>query len=240
MNKANYGMDAPGIMKSLLLYGSLTALAGVLLEVLIKITWLQYAGYLVIVAGLVLIGLGTCMFAYGLKGKYRMRDFMLSRIAWTGTEHVLDIGTGQGLLLNGAARHLTTGKAIGIDIWNAEDLTDNTPKKALANAVLEGVADKVEIRTEDARKLTFPDHSFDVILSLLCIHNIEDKQEQRAACLEIARVLKPGGKALIGDYLPTDDYARAFSEAGLQVSPSKTYFTIAYGLMWMVEAEKKK
>jgi arsenite methyltransferase len=37
-------------------------------------------------------------------------------------ENVLDVGTGQGLLMNGAAKHLTTGKSIGIDIWISKDL----------------------------------------------------------------------------------------------------------------------
>ena len=41
----------------------------------------------------------------------------------------------------GAARRLTTGKAVGIDLWSAEDQTANTPEAALDNARIEGVAD---------------------------------------------------------------------------------------------------
>jgi ubiquinone/menaquinone biosynthesis C-methylase UbiE len=34
-----------------------------------------------------------------------------------GDENVLDIGAGTGLLMNGVAKFLTTGKSIRIDIW---------------------------------------------------------------------------------------------------------------------------
>ncbi|MBA4198525.1 MAG: class I SAM-dependent methyltransferase [Chitinophaga sp.] len=178
------------------------------------------------------------MLAYGLKGKYRTRDLMLSKIKWTGNENVLDIGTGQGLLMNGAAKYLTTGKSIGIDIWSSKDLSDNSISRTLANAEKEGVKDRIEVRNEDARSLSFADNSFDVILSLLCIHNIEPKADREKACYEIARVLKPNGTVLIGDYIPTTEYAKAFAKAGLQVKSSKPYFTTAYALMWIVEATK--
>jgi ubiquinone/menaquinone biosynthesis C-methylase UbiE len=103
---------------------------------------------------------------------------------------------------------------------------------------LEGVKNKVEVRNEDARSLTFADNSFDVVLSLLCIHNIEPKADQEKACFEIARVLKPNGTALIGDYIPTTDYAKTFAKAGLKVKSSKLYFTKVCTFMWIVEATK--
>jgi ubiquinone/menaquinone biosynthesis C-methylase UbiE len=92
-----------------------------------------------------------------------MRDYMLSKIAWKGNEQVLDIGAGTGLLMNGAAKFLTSGKSVGIDIWRAEDLSDNSIENALRNAELENVKDRVEISTEDARQLSFSDNSFDVV-----------------------------------------------------------------------------
>lgn len=238
MSKVNYGIDAPGIMRNLIVFGALTVVAGFAIPMLSDNTILKYISYLIVLVGAVFFFLGIAMFAYGLKGKYRTRDLMLSKIKWTGKENVLDIGTGQGLLMNGAAKHLTTGKSTGIDIFSSKDLSNNSIAKTLANAELEGVKDKVEIKNEDARSLTFADNSFDVVLSLLCIHNIEDKAEQEKACFEIARVLKPNGTALIGDYIPTTDYAKAFAKAGLKVKSSKPYFTTAYALMWIVEATK--
>lgn len=238
MSKVNYGIDAPSIMRNLILFGALIIAAGLTIPFLLDSIILKYFSYLIILGGSVFFVLGIAMFAYGLKGKYRTRDLMLSKIQWRGNENVLDIGTGQGLLMNGAAKHLTTGKSIGIDIWSSKDLSNNSIKKTLANAELEGVADKIEVKNENAVGMTFPDNTFDVVLSLLCIHNIEPKADQEKACFEIARVLKPNGTALIGDYIPTTAYADAFKKAGLKVKSSKPYFTTAYALMWIVEATK--
>ena len=63
---------------------------------------------------------------------------MLNYITWTGNEQVLDIGTRQGLSIIGAAKRLTTGNSTGIDIWNAEGLSNNNLQTALNNAAAEG------------------------------------------------------------------------------------------------------
>jgi arsenite methyltransferase len=125
MSKVNYGIDAPSIMRNLIVFGTLTVIAGFAIPFVSDNTILKYISYLIVLVGSVFFILGIAMFVYGLKGKYRTRDLMLSKISWTGNENVLDIGTGQGLLMNGAAKYLTTGKSIGIDIWSSKDLSDN-------------------------------------------------------------------------------------------------------------------
>lgn len=70
--------------------------------------------------------------------------------------------------------------------------------------------------SEDAVKMSFPDASFDVVVSNLCLHNIENGANRRRAVGEIARVLKPGGKAILSDFKKTREYARVLREAGLE------------------------
>lgn len=159
-------------------------------------------------------------------------------LSWRGDEQVLDIGTGLGLLVIGAAKRLNTGKCIGIDIWRKQDLSHSTLEAATLNAELEGVSDKVEFRNADAREIPFPDRSFDCVLSNLCLHNISSPEGRAAACREIARVLKPGGAALISDFRHTAEYAKTFREQGLETTRTIS-FLIAPMLQRIVRAEKR-
>jgi ubiquinone/menaquinone biosynthesis C-methylase UbiE len=212
--RAKYGLDAPGI-----LYGCFIAWAiFLILQLLCPFGILWWVGQILS------LPFGIIMLLYGTYGKFRHRDRMLSMIQWKGNERVLDVGTGLGLLLIGAAKRLTTGKAVGIDIWSAKDLSGNFAAATLKNAELEGVKDKVEILSEDARALSFADNSFDVILSNLCIHNIPPKEGRAQACFEIARVLKSGGVALISDFQKTDEYTEVFLKEGLQVEKLGPYW----------------
>jgi arsenite methyltransferase len=147
-------------------------------------------------------------------GKIQNREQLLGRIEWTGDEHVLDVGCGRGLMLIGAAKRLSTGKATGIDIWQAEDLSGNTAESALENARREGVLDRIEIKAGDMRHIPFPDHSFDVVVSRAAIHNLYQAADRVQAISEIARVLKPGGRAIIDDIRHHLQYTAAFKDNG--------------------------
>ena len=141
---------------------------------------------------------------------------MIDSLRLHGTETVADIGCGRGLLLTAAARRLTTGKAIGIDLWQAADQSGNQAAATLANAETEGVADRVEVRTGDMRDLPFGDQTVDVVVSSLAIHNIPEKAGRVKAVQEIARVLKPNGKLALLDFQRTDEYIQTLAELGWQ------------------------
>jgi arsenite methyltransferase len=217
-NKPDYGIDAPGVVRNLFL-ASIAGVAFALFTprlvhigsvelMLHPLGWGAAAGC---GAG------GSLMLIYAKFGKFRHRDRMLNLHPWRGDEQVLDVGTGRGLLLVGAARRLTTGHATGLDIWNREDLSRNAMERTERNLATEGVSDKCSLVSEGAQNMGFPDESFDVILSNLCLHNIYDKVTRVKACHEIVRVLRPRGTAIISDYKHTGEYAATMHDAGLRV-----------------------
>jgi arsenite methyltransferase len=211
----DYGLDAPGIVRKSLFCGGLGLCAGGLFAWREHhiLTWL---GVAIALASAVPFVQGLRMIYYAKAGKFRCRDRILDFVDWKGQEAVLDVGTGRGLLLIGAAKR-TTGRAVGIDLWSQDDLSNNTAENAMANAALEDVASRVEIADQDAQHMDFPDSTFDVVLSNLCLHNIRTTEGRKQACGEIARVLKPGGIAVISDYTALEDYEHAFAAAGCRL-----------------------
>jgi arsenite methyltransferase len=237
--KTDYGWDAPGIMLGMLGIGGALLAASVTLAVVLPFVYAMGLGIVLGVAGIAPLLLGLAMLQYGLAGKLRTRDAILNLIKWRGDETVLDVGTGAGMLMIGAAKRVTRGgRVVGIDMWSAKDLSNNSAEATRNNIAIEQVEARTEVKTGDATKLAFPDASFDVALSLLCLHNIEPKADQAIACREIARVLKPGGRVIIGDYVPTHSYAQALREAGLDVRRLSSAFGVAGALMWLLVADK--
>lgn len=215
--KPSYGIDAPNVIRNFFVFGALFLAVSLAFPriTIAHIEFLLFPGFLW--PALWFFFSGGLMLLYSFVGKFRHRDRILAKVNWTGAENVLDVGTGRGLLLIGAAKRLTTGHATGIDIWNAEDLSGNGPEGLKANIAVEGVAGNTTIKSEDARQMSFPDGSVDVVLSNLCLHNIYEKPGRVKACREIARVLKPGGLAVISDYKLVKEYAKELTKAGLLV-----------------------
>ena len=83
-----------------------------------------------------------------------------------------------------------------------------------ANARAEGVADRVELQTGDMRDLPFADASFDVVVSSIAIHNIEDDAGRHRAIDEAWRVLAPGGRLRIADIRHAASYRDRLEELG--------------------------
>jgi ubiquinone/menaquinone biosynthesis C-methylase UbiE len=224
MKKADYGVDAPKIIRNLLVIGLLLLLISIFFpadlhlpfQVLLRIIFIAFGGFFVIT--------GSLMFAYARFGKFRHRDRILNMHDWKGDEQVLDVGTGLGLLMIGAAKKLTTGKSYGIDIYNSKDLSGNTIEHTRENAALENVSAKVEILSENILKTTFGENSFDVVVSNLCLHNIEKAEEREQACREIRRILKPSGKVILSDFKNIAEYKRVFESLGMNAEKGGTYY----------------
>ena len=106
----------------------------------------------------------------------------------------------------GAARRLSSGKAIGIDLWLDRDQSSNTEGAPLQNAQIENVRDRVSVETADMRKLPFPDTSFDVVLSSWVVHNLEKRDDRVKALAEMMRVLRSSGALLLTDIVNRNEY----------------------------------
>lgn len=156
-----------------------------------------------------------CYMLYGsLIGKVRLRHQLLGLVPWSGSEAVLDVGCGRGLFLTAAASRIPFGRAVGIDLWLAKDQSGNRSDATLANARAEGVAERVEVQTGDARQLPFADDTFDVVVSHWVVHNLVKPNDRARALDEMARVLKPGGWLLIADIENHAEYVGRLKDLG--------------------------
>lgn len=215
--KPDYGVDAPNVLRNLLLFGALCLAVAIFAPPFIRLGPVSLVSRSFYWPAGFLIGEGLLYLIYVKAGKFRHRDRMLALYNWRGNEQVLDVGCGRGLLLVGAAKHLTRGHATGIDIWSKVDLSGNSVEAAQHNLQLEGVTDRCTLISEGAQKMSFPDTTFDVVVSNLCLHNIYDRVTRNQALAEIARVLKPGGTAILSDYKHTREYAERLRLVGLNV-----------------------
>lgn len=215
--RGDYGIDAPIVVRNLLLMGAMFLLIGVTLFFIFpeRLKWLGVMiGSVFLFSFLVVTAEALYMVWSSKVGKFRMREKLLDLVAMRGDERVLDVGCGRGLVLNAAAQRLSTGKAIGIDIWNTRDQSGNHPEATIANARTEGVAERVEIVDGDVRRMPFEDNDFNIVVSSLTIHNIPNADDRLQALSEIMRVLKPGGRFAILDFQHVREYADMFNQLG--------------------------
>jgi len=150
-----------------------------------------------------------------LRSKFAVWADLLDQLKLRGDERILDLGCGRGAVLMLAAQHLTTGRAVGVDLWKRGDQSGNAAEATQRNAVAEGVADRVEVHTGDMQALPFEDNSFDLIVSSMAIHNISGRAGREKAVSEAVRVLRPGGRLLIADVRATRRHQAQLAKMGM-------------------------
>jgi len=141
------------------------------------------------------------------------------RYGLTGESSLLDVGCAKGFMLKDFAEAIPGMTVAGIDVSDY----------AIANAV-EGMEHFVQVA--DARDLPFEDDSFDLVVSVNTIHNLE-RVEVVDSLREIQRVSRRGSFVVVDAYrdatekdridawnltaltvLSTDDWVDLFREAG--------------------------
>ncbi len=212
-NKPNYGLDAPTTVYICTLIAMILIVSAILVLYFFQASYFYtsiFVGVSLLVSAVSTLYPAIMIIFGSYKLKFRERDWLLDLVKIQGHEQVLDVGCGRGLLLIGAAKKLTTGKATGIDIWNHVDQANNSAHATIENAKIENVLNKIEIITADARQMPFSANSFDLVISSWALHNISTAAERSKALAEILRVLKPNGTVAIMDIQASQEYLAFF------------------------------
>jgi ubiquinone/menaquinone biosynthesis C-methylase UbiE len=196
--KPKYGLYAIKIIATLFsvieIIGLLLLSAGYLV---LNNTYLEIAGAIISAFGVYMIVahfLSLYVFI-GVNGARFGRIAQLLELK--GNEYVLDVGTGTGRTAVQVAKNLTTGKLVGIDIWDTMELGGNSPEKAYKNAEIEGVKTKVEFKFGNVLEIPFNDNVFDIVTCSSVLNNLSGEEKRTKALKEIFRVLKRGGKCML-------------------------------------------
>ena len=102
---------------------------------------------------------------------------------------ILDVGCGTGRLLRAAEQRFPNAALEGVDAA--------TGMIKHAQAVLPARS-RIRFQVSTAEKLPFANGQFDLAFSTMTFHHWDD---QRGAISEVARVLKPGGRWLLADFV---------------------------------------
>lgn len=221
--KADYGIDAPGVVRNLFLVSVPFFFLSILSFQIENPIWFWLGLLYTLLAGLSLFLTGCWMLYATRLTKPKIARQLIADLNLRGNEKLLDLGCGRGLFLIEAAKRLPNGKATGIDLWQKKDQSGNSIEQTLRNMQLEKV--NCEIKTGDLRSLPFEDASFDAIVSSLVIHNIPDGEGRERALSEMLRVLKPGGQFTLLDFRHVKQYAEFLCTQGAEICLSKKIYS---------------
>src|SRR5712691_8244461 len=101
---------------------------------------------------------------------------------------ILDVGCGTGRLLKSAKVRFPAARLVGVDA--AAEMV-----KYAQSSTPDGT---IEFQQATAEQLPFPNASFDLVFSTMTFHHWQD---QARGAAEVARVLTPGGRWLLADFV---------------------------------------
>lgn len=150
----------------------------------------------------------------------RTREALLAEADLRPGHRVLDIGCGTGTLAIHAKRSVPGAEIAGID----------PDEMALGRARTKARRGGLDVRFETGRAgaLPYPDASVDRVLSSYMFHHLE-ADEQRAMLNEARRVLKPGGRLHLQDFVAAGKAPRVLerlADAGFREARVESQGTI--------------
>lgn len=120
-----------------------------------------------------------------------------------GHEVAVDVGTGSQAVLSIISSQLHEGgKAYGFDI--SHEMLLRGPRR-------------VPLFVADAHHIPLPSQSTDLLTARMVYHHLEDIE---AAIHESHRLLKPGGKLIVGEYVAVDDEVWQFERRVFDIKES--------------------
>jgi ubiquinone/menaquinone biosynthesis C-methylase UbiE len=195
--KPKYGLYA---IKIIAILFSIIEIVGLLLlsaGYAFNTTYLAIGGWIIIAFGIYMI-VAHFLSLYVFTGTGTTRFGLIAELMeLKGNEYVLDVGTGTGRTAIQVAKRLTTGKLVGIDIWDTMELGGNSPERAYKNAEIEGVKEKVEFKFGNVLEIPFDDDIFDFVTCSSVLNNLSGEKNRIKALKEILRVLKSKGKCML-------------------------------------------
>jgi ubiquinone/menaquinone biosynthesis C-methylase UbiE len=163
---------------------------------------MMFAAFAVLIVDMLFLRARTALSYEGGGMQRKVLESVLDQAkdaGWNGRGKLLDIGCGSGALGIMAARREPKVMVTGIDLWRSH--WDASQAQCEANAEAEGVASRVTFRQEDAAKLPFTDHTFDIAVSTMAFHEVRTQKDKKALVQEALRVIKPGGIFVFQDTL---------------------------------------
>lgn len=135
----------------------------------------------------------------------RWRRLIIDEIATVDPQVVLDVGCGTGTLTIAAAKELQDARVVGLD----------GDRKVLDLARRKDGSERVEWVEGLADELPFGDGEVDALVTTLVFHHLP-LGIKRAALTEAMRVLRPGGRLVVGDWGRPQDPVMSVAFLALQ------------------------
>jgi ubiquinone/menaquinone biosynthesis C-methylase UbiE len=125
------------------------------------------------------------------RGFQHLKSEIVRRAGTRRDDRVVDVGAGTGLLSLALAERVAHVYALDISPAMVEYLGSKARSADLTN---------VDAIVASAISLPLVDHSVDLFVSNYCFHHLRHRDKTRALS-EASRVLKPGGRLVVGDMM---------------------------------------